>query len=251
MLSQVLTRREQLVLTFVAGSILVGSIVLYTSNSSSSTEPFQTRPAVSQAAPQPLLTDPAPVSEPAEIVTEAIASDLTLVVSVAGAVRSPGVYTLSLDSRVQDAIDEAGGVAEDADLADINLAARLIDGTTLTIPGEPASESTRLGIIRRPEAEVTTSNPAAYTLSGWQPQGSVQSLAGQPAVGGPSSGRIDLNRASSAELQMLPGIGPKLANEIIRFREQQRFGSVDDLDLVSGIGPKRLDAIRGLVTVNP
>jgi competence protein ComEA len=129
-------------------------------------------------------------------------------------------------------------------MTDINLAAYLIDGTTLTIPGEPEEHA---GVIRRPSAPPP--NPAQYTVSGWQAGGggpATDSASGSRSNG---SGGIDLNRASAAELETLPGIGPKLAGEIIRFRDQQPFRSVDDLDLVSGIGPKRLEAVRGLVTV--
>lgn len=66
-----------------------------------------------------------------------------------------------------------------------------------------------------------------------------------------SSGKIDLNRATVEQLQSLPGIGPVLAQRMIDAREVKPFSSVDDLRRVSGIGPKRLDAIRELVTVGP
>ena len=71
--------------------------------------------------------------------------------------------------------------------------------------------------------------------------------AGQRASVG---GLINLNRASQAELESLPGIGPKLAGEIIRYRQQRSFVRITDLMEVSGIGPKRYEAVRDLITVN-
>jgi competence protein ComEA len=62
-------------------------------------------------------------------------------------------------------------------------------------------------------------------------------------------GLINLNRATAQELEALPGIGPKLAADIVAFRQEQPFASIEDLQLVSGIGPKRLEAVLDLVTV--
>ncbi|MBN2308263.1 MAG: helix-hairpin-helix domain-containing protein, partial [Candidatus Hydrogenedentes bacterium] len=139
-------------------------------------------------------------------------------------------------------------------LSDINLAAPLMDGSTLTIPdcGVTGAEEGRL--VVRGGRSTAVHNPPQYTISGWQP--------GAGAHGGPAgadggaagtspgaSGLIDLNRATQAELESLPGIGPKLADEIIRFRKDSPFRRVDDLLEVHGIGEKRLAAIRGLVTV--
>ena len=69
------------------------------------------------------------------------------------------------------------------------------------------------------------------------------------AVPGTSGPLMDLNRATQAELESLPGIGPKLAEEIIRYRTNSRFAAVSDIMNVSGIGPKRYEAIMGLVSV--
>ncbi len=71
------------------------------------------------------------------------------------------------------------------------------------------------------------------------------SSRGQQAV----SGAIDLNHATQSELESLPGIGPKYASEIIRYRARQPFLRVEDVQEVAGIGPKRLEAIRPFVTV--
>jgi competence protein ComEA len=216
-----------LVLLFLAVSICLGSIVLYTASSSS--DATETSEPIPESAPAQVVPP-----DQAEIAMETAPPERAvqqLHVSVAGAVRQPGVFQFDEDDRVQDAIDSAGGTEDWADMTDINLAAYLIDGTTLTIPGEPEEHA---GVIRRPSAPPP--NPAQYTVSGWQAGGggpATDSASGSRSNG---SGGIDLNRASAAELETLPGIGPKLAGEIIRFRDQQPFRSVDDLDLVSGIG---------------
>lgn len=245
MLSQVLTRKEQLVLMFLGGSIVFGGVVLYIVSQRTAADSGELPPPVVDAAnvpPPPANEAPEPAATVQEQQPERI------YVSVAGAVLSEGVYEFSDEGRVQDAIDAAGGLQAWADVRDINRAAFLIDGSTLTIPGEP--ENDRL-VIRRKEPPIP--NPPQYTVSGRKPpQGgtAVASGGAHAESGGTANGLIDLNRASLAQLETLPGIGPKLGAEIIRFRETEPFQTVDDLDLVSGIGPKKLEAVRGMVTVS-
>ncbi len=243
MLSQVMTRKEQLVILFLGGSICLGSAVLWSLGSSSDAQPKTE-----------FVQNTIPPSEPVaerDVAPPSVEPQLPPIaqiqISVAGAVREPGLYTFDAESRVQEAIDAARGTTDWADLSDINLAAHLIDGTTLTIPGEPTESRGGRPVIRKPV--LPPPNPPQYTVSGWQSNREARSNVLQPMISQPSSGLIDINRATSAELETLPGIGPKYAAEIIRFRELQPFESVDDLDMVSGIGPKRLEAIRHLVTV--
>lgn len=154
----------------------------------------------------------------------AVTPDL-LVVEVAGAVASPGVYRLPPGSRVGDAIRAAGGFAPavDAVLADrqLNLAAPLRDGEEIRVP-------------RRGDAAVATGPP--------------ESQGG--AAAGPA-GLVDLNRATATELDTLPGVGPVTAGKIIAAREEQAFGSVDDLLARKVVGPATLEKLRPLVTVGP
>ena len=146
---------------------------------------------------------------------------------VAGEVRTPGVYLLVDEVRVHDAIEQAGGPTADADLDALNLAAVLADGQRLYVPaaGEvPTGDQVPL---------VPPSDGAAGTGSGFND--------GSP---------VDLNRASAAELDRLPGVGPATAQAIVDDREQNGpFARVDDLERVPGIGPAKLDALRGLVSV--
>jgi len=149
-----------------------------------------------------------------------------VVVYVAGAVASPGVYQLIGIARVRDAVQAAGGLAVDADLATLNLAAVVRDGDRVYVPhrGEQV--------------------PAVVGQNGG---------VGAPSAGGTASTSVptplDLNHATAEQLDALPGIGPSTAAAIVAYREQRGpFSTVDDLLKVPGIGPAKLDAIRALVT---
>lgn len=136
-----------------------------------------------------------------------------LYVHVLGQVEHPGLYVLEADARVVDALAAAGGTLDDADLQAVNLARLLSDGEQLIVP-----------VI-----------------------GAAAESGGSSAAG---DGLIDLNNADQAELETLPRIGPSIAQRIIEWRKTNgRFGSVDDLLAVSGIGEKLLAGIRDLVRV--
>jgi competence protein ComEA len=143
-----------------------------------------------------------------------------VVVHVAGQVRSPGVYRLSDGDRVIDAVDHAGGALRRADLDAVNLAAPVVDGMQVFIPGRDETPT-----------------------SGAPGGGGAAAAGGVPAVG-----PVDLNRADAAALDQLPGVGPATAEAIVRHRDVNGpFASVDDLLDVPGIGPAKLDALRDLV----
>ncbi|HEV8250026.1 MAG TPA: helix-hairpin-helix domain-containing protein [Gaiellaceae bacterium] len=142
-----------------------------------------------------------------------------VVVHVVGAVVSPGLYRLDEGSRIADAVSLAGGATRKADLSAVNLAAPLVDGTQVVVPRRGEQVSAPAGADSGATSE-------------------------ESAPGGP----IHLNTATSEQLETIPGVGPVTAQRIIDFREQNGpFRSVDELDAVSGIGPKRLEELRGLV----
>ncbi len=134
-----------------------------------------------------------------------------LVIQVDGAVARPGVYHLSAGSRVADALTAAGGVRTDAEGSGLNLARLLRDGERVTVP------------------------------------------ARDPAAGAADAGgerRLDLNRASAAELEALPGIGPVLARRIVERRTARGgFQRVDDLLQLPGIGPRLVDGLRSRIVI--
>jgi competence protein ComEA len=164
------------------------------------------RPRVEPAPPASVASSPAATSTPAPAVGEAADASEAVVVSVVGLVARPGLVTLPPGARVADAVEAAGGFLPEADPASVNLAALLTDGAQVAVgvPGGVAG-------------------------------------VGADAEGGSSSGlpgRVDLNAASAAELDALPGIGPVLAQRIVEHRTRNGpFESVAQLDDVPGIGP--------------
>lgn len=156
--------------------------------------------------------------------SESLTGTNELWVHVAGAVQLPGLYRLPGGSRVADAVNLAGGPTYDGDIGALNLAALLKDGEKVVVPIKS------LGALQ----------PFA---SGMMPG----SLNAFPST---STGKINLNSASKEELEDLPGIGEVLAQRIIDYRTQQgSFRTIEDIKEVSGIGDKRFEAIRELITV--
>jgi len=142
----------------------------------------------------------------------------TMLVHVAGRVRNPGVYELAEGSRVTDAISAAGGPLDGADGNALNLAAVVSDGQkiTLTKPGEAPPPDD----------------------------------AGGGSSGAAPGGKINLNTANQAQLEELPSVGPVLAQRIIAHRQTKgRFTSPRQLMEVSGVGPKKFESMKDLVTV--
>lgn len=145
-----------------------------------------------------------------------------LVVDVAGAVLRPGVYHLPGGARVGDAITAAGGYGPRVDAArasaELNLAAVLEDGQHVVVPS-------------RDDAVGGSAGP------------------GGGSGGGPGGALVDLNIATEAELEALPGIGPATAAKIIASRETTRFATVQDLRDRKLVGQKTFDGLKDLVTV--
>ena len=138
-----------------------------------------------------------------------------LVVQMAGAVVRPGVYHLPLGSRIVDLVDAAGGANGGVDATVLPLAAKLTDGQRVYLP--------------RP-------GEAVPVVSG--------------ATGAASSGPLDLNSATAAQLDALPGIGPATAAAIVTYRDKHGpFRSIDGLLEIKGLGASKVDALRELVRV--
>lgn len=144
-----------------------------------------------------------------------------IVVSVVGLVLDPGLVKLKPGARVADAIEVAGGAARGADLVALNLAQRLNDGDQVVVGSASGG-----------------SNPST-----------VLSAGGSSGSGGQGA-KVNLNTATEAELDGLPGVGPVTAASIVEYRKKNgRFDSVDQLAQIEGIGPSRLSKLRDLVTV--
>jgi competence protein ComEA len=153
-------------------------------------------------------------------------SQLTSIyVDVEGAVQTPGVVCLEEGSRVADAIDAAGGLTDQAYITGTNQARSLTDGEQIVIP-----------TIEEHEASLQASVSSS---------GDVSSASAQS-----QDGKININTATSAELQTISGIGESKAQKIIDYRNANgNFKSIDELTNVSGIGDKTLESIRDKICV--
>ena len=154
-----------------------------------------------------------------EVKEEPLEQDL-ITVDVKGAVKSPGIYDLPVGSRVNDAVQKAGGLTEQADSKSLNLAQKVSDEALVYVPTkgeESASQHTGSG------APSSTSKDK----------------------------KINLNKASLEELKQVKGLGGKRAQDIIDHREANgKFKSVDELKKVSGIGAKTIEKLKDYVTVD-
>ena len=137
-----------------------------------------------------------------------------VIVNVAGKVANPGVYKLPMGSRVVDAINLAGNQLKGVDISDINLARVLVDGEQILVGTPPAAAA------KKAAAKISTSNP------------------------------LDLNRATAAQLDTLPGIGPVTEQRILDYRSKVgRINSVDELKKISGLGGAKFEEIKNLLRV--
>ena len=171
-----------------------------------------------------LLAGGTPAASPGDAAAGGGPADHPLVVDVAGAVRHPGVYRLAPGARVVDAVAAAGGYGPrvDVDAASrINLAAQLHDGEQIRVPS-------------RDDALTAPSRAPAEVGGG----------------GDPSRGRlVDINTATAAALDTLPGIGPATAAKIIAAREEAPFATVAELRSRGVLGEATFGKVRDLVTV--
>ncbi len=169
-------------------------------------------------AGQPIVLEPPPTKVPIEV-------------QVIGGVVRPGVYSLPEGSRVQDAVDAAGGLLAETDVSSVNMAAKLQDGQQVQIPGGPPAAAGAVPVPSgQPFTVISTPHPTPTPAS--------------------QADLIDINTATLAELESLPGIGPTTAQNIINYRNQHGpFGAIEDIMSVPGIGVSTFDQIQDMITV--
>ena len=153
---------------------------------------------------------------PAVKVPEVPAISPIVVVDVAGKVKKPGVYKLPSGSRAIDAITAAGGARKGVDLSDINLAHQIIDGEQI--------------VVGAPKPVINSRSKSNSKVK--------------------FSGPININTATAAQLDSLPGVGPVTAGRIITYREKNGpFKNIEDLRKVSGMGASKFEALKSQIRV--
>lgn len=171
-----------------------------------------------------------------------------VIFQMAGAVRNPNVYRLAAGSRIADAINAAGGALPGADLQNMNLAAKIEDGSRIFVPAttpQTANFPTSSAGATVPAVAPSYSRPSSAG-SGFQ----TRSRSSTGKLRNPGDGTVSINSAGLEELQRLPEVGPSTAQKILDYRQQLgRFTTVDQLMDVKGIGPKKLEKMRPFVTL--
>lgn len=142
-------------------------------------------------------------------------------VYISGEINNPGVYEIREEQRLEDLIKEAGGLTNEADDRNLNLAQRLEDQMKIYIPN--INEENLL--------ENTDRNQEALPVSNMD------------------SSLVNINTANKDELMSLPNIGDKRADSIIEYRKAQKFEKIEDIKNVTGIGEKYYEALKDLITV--
>lgn len=156
-----------------------------------------------------------------------------IVIYITGAIKNEGVYELEENSRIADSIEKAGGLTEEANINNINLAYVLQDGMKVHIPkkGENVNEindDTNVYVTREDSISKNSKN----------------------TVSNNNTGKININTATQKELETLPGIGESTAIKIINYRnENGKFSCIEDIKKVSGIGDSKYSKIKDLIKV--
>ncbi len=214
---------------FLLGVLIVGAIFFYFfSSNDSKNDPLSSAQPLQNLVDE--TTNATATNQPTQSNTNTISAttpSATLVVDVKGAVKKPGIYELSPEDRVYDAIMASGGYKEQADSKMINHAEKLKDEMVIYVPKK--GEKVEGSIVNAIPSTAQSNENAAS---------SEQTL-------------ININVADSAALQTISGIGPAKAEAIIQFRtENGPFQSIDDLKKISGFGEKTVERLKPLVTIN-
>lgn len=157
-----------------------------------------------------------------------------IVIYITGSVKNEGIYELEENSRIADSIEKAGGLTEEANISDINLAYVLEDGMKIYIPkkGENNNE-------KKDDTNAYVSKENNDTGNGENSKNTNKST---------SNIKININTATQAELETLPGIGPSISLKIINYRKENgKFSSIEDIKKVNGIGESKYSKIKNLI----
>lgn len=155
-----------------------------------------------------------------------------VIIHITGSIKTPGIVKLKDGARIEDAIEAAGGLTEDADISNLNLAYILEDGTKLKIPSLLSDEESKDEQILSKESGKNIIEESKVNLEEQ------------------SNTAININKASQSEFEKLPGIGPSLAQKIIKYRNEiKKFEKIEDIKNVSGIGESKFENFKNYIYV--
>lgn len=165
-----------------------------------------------------------------------------IVVYITGAIQQEGVYELKSNSRIADVIEKAGGINEDANIDELNLACPLEDGMKIYIPTKEEVENRKKmeleenhNLVRGQSNQLITKNETIE--KGKQSQEK-------------KTNKVNINTATQTELETLPGIGPSTALKIINYRKEKgKFSKIEEIQEVSGIGENKYSQIKELIAI--
>lgn len=170
------------------------------------------------------------VLEVAQTNTTKETEEKNIFVHIAGCVQKEGMLELSSNSRIADAIEKAGGLTQEADLSDINLAYLLEDGMKIYIPNQNERQENN----EKTEDTAKTENTPSMQIQDTNTKQDV----------------ININTATQEELDTLPGIGPATATKIIEYRKEKgKFKQKEEIKEVSGIGEAKYEKIKEYISI--
>mgnify|MGYP000410578584 FL=1 len=167
------------------------------------------------------------INNQTENITEENNNQEKIVIHITGAICNEGIYELEENSRIADAVKMAGGLKEDADLKQINLAYVLEDGMKINIPSknENINEDSN-----NTESYITKENLNSSNNT--------------------KISKVNINNATQTELETLPGIGPSTALKIINYRKEKgKFNKIEDIKNVNGIGENKFNKIKEFIKI--
>ena len=207
-----LTKKQKIILSIIAILVAIGIIYFINNKNQKNNIELDENILVSNQNTKQMSQD-----------TEEI-----VIVHITGSVKNPGIVKLKEGSRIEDAIEAAGGLTENADISNVNLAYVLDDGTKIKIPNlddedigdeDVVSKDSGEGIIQEDEKTTNTNI-------------------------------VNINKATENELSTLPGIGNSLATRIVEYRKQNgNFKTIEDIKNVSGIGESKFANIKDFISI--
>lgn len=168
------------------------------------------------------------INNQTENTTEENNNQEKIVIHITGAICNEGIYELEENSRIVDAVKMAGGLKEEADLKQINLAYVLEDGMKINIPSKNDNSNENIN------------NTENYITK--------EKLNSSNNTNSAKTSKININSATQTELETLPGIGPSTALKIINYRKEKgKFNKIEDIKNVNGIGESKFNKIKEFI----